>query len=350
MTSVLRGEQMYLKGREKWAYEWYRQRGEELREAASINGGKLPAHEWWRYAYYMHPYLLLESDDAIIERLVDVFGNSLDITAEGKIAPTPMMENEGRLSRIFTELIEETNWRGILTKDSIGRATEQVSSYFRDGTPPGVQMFRNKSEVLGQWLLKFSKREFVTEMYRYGRFRVSPASYYAKGSHIRAVKDLETARNYRLKAIREAIEGASSIKFRGDSVPITNGVVPVQFMMNDYYLFSSCKEISRRMPTDFDADSALVIKDKPAFVRRLREALLRLLPDWEFIEGEVYYFDPYNEIPKDPDQEFWKNIAYAYQKEHRCVLRPRTRQVNALQPLFVELGPLDEISEVITSP
>ena len=67
------------------------------------------------------------------------------------------------------------------------------------------------------------------------------------------------------------------------------------------------------------------------------------------MEGEVYYFDPYNDIPKDMNQEFWKHIAYAYQKEHRCVLRPRMRKGihNALKPFFVEIGSLDDISEIV---
>lgn len=340
---------MSLKGRAKGVYEWFRQREEELQRIAGNRGGKLPKHDWWRVAYYRQPYLLLESDDVIFDRFVDVFSNGLDITSEGKIAPTPMMANEGRMARLFTELIEETNWRGILTQDSIQKANEQVKSYFADGLPPGVKMFKDRTEVTGSWLLKFSKKKYVTEMYKFGRLRISPASYYAKGSHIQAVKDLETARNYRLKAINEVLEGRSSIEFKGRTIPITNGIVPLKFMMDDYYLFSTCKEINRRMPTDFDSDAALVIKDKSAFIHRLRKALIHQFPGWEFLEGEVYYFDPYNDVPKDPHQEFWKHISYAYQKEHRCVLRSRQPQSDTLLPFFVELGPLDDISEIITS-
>jgi hypothetical protein len=76
---------------------------------------------------------------------------------------------------------------------------------------------------------------------------------------------------------------------------------------------------------------------------------MRKLPDWEFLEGEVYYFDPYNDVPRDRNQEFWKHISYSYQKEHRCVLRPRVRQDRMLTPLFVEIGALDSISEMITA-
>jgi hypothetical protein len=338
---------MILTGRAKNAYEWFKQREQELLKSADDNDGKLAAHDWWRVAYYRQPYLLLESNNAIIERFIDVFSNSIDITADGKISPTPMIENDLRLSKLFTELIEETNWRGIMTQDSIAMATEQINSYFLDGEPVGVKMFKNKTKTMQGRLLKFSKKEFITDIYKYGRLKISPASYYAKGSHIRAVKDLETTRKYKLKAINEAIYGKDSVVFQGKLIPIINGVVRVQVVLNDYYLFSTCKEINRRMPTDFDADATLIIKDKPAFLHRLRKAFALKFPNWDFLEGEVYYFDPYNDIPKDTNQEFSKHLSYAYQKEHRCVLKPRNEKNDALQPFFIELGPLDDISEVI---
>lgn len=340
---------MPLTGRVKSVYEWFKEREGELQLESERNGGKLEMHNLWRLAYYNHPYLLLETDDSIKERFADVFSNGIDISSDGKISFAPMMMNDGRFSRLFTELIEETNWRGILTRNSITEVSDQINSYFSDGMPLGARMFQGKTEIKDQWLLKFSKREFVYEMHRRGRFRISPASYYAKGSHIRAVKDLETARNYKLKAINEVLEGKSEITFSGRKIPIKCGVVPLQFMMEDYYLFSTCREISRRMPTDFEADAALIIKDKPTFIRRIKDRLLKKLPGWEFLAGKVYYYDPYNDIPKDRNQEFWKHFAYAYQREHRCVIRPKYSKVGAgkLEPFFIEIGPLDDISEVV---
>ena len=200
---------MLLSGRVKGPYEWFKQREAELQVQSDDNGGKLELHNLWRLAYYKSPYLLLETDNAIKERFFDVFSNSIDINSNGKIVLSPMKMHNGRLGRLLTELIEETNWRGILTKDSNYDATEQIRSYFKDGTPLGAKMFQGKSKLKEQWLLKFSRKNYVDEMFKFGRFRISPASYYAKGSHIRAVKDLETARDYKLKAITEVLEGKS---------------------------------------------------------------------------------------------------------------------------------------------
>ncbi len=165
------------------------------------------------------------------------------------------------------------------------------------------------------------------------------------------MKDLETQRHYRLKAIRDVMEGTNSIKVQGEIIEIVNGVVPLYFMLQDYYLFSSCNEMSRRLPTDFEADSVLVIKNKKEFIARLRISLLAIYPKWEHLDGDVYYYDPYNDLPTDTNQEFYKHISYAYQKEHRCIIRPRSIDGSniSLEPFFVELGSLNDICETINS-
>ena len=342
---------MHFSGKVKATYEWFKQRERELEKEAERNSGQLEMHMWWRYAYYKYPYLLLETDNAIKERFVDVFSNSADITSEGKIDPTPMMMSEGRFSVLFTELIEETNWRGVLTQDVIANAMAQINSYFEDGVPLGVRMFRDRTHIRNEWLVKYSKRQYIDEMYRYGRIRIAPASEYAKGSHIKAIKDLETARHFKLKGLKDVLEGREEVSFGDKKIPIINGVVPLQFMMDDYYLFSTCREIDRRMPTDFESDAALIIKDRKAFVEMLKNALLKKDNRWEFLDGEVYYYDPYNDIPRDMNQEFWKPFSYAYQKEHRCVFRPRRSidKMTRLEPFFVEVGPLEQISEVVVA-
>jgi hypothetical protein len=75
------------------------------------------------------------------------------------------------------------------------------------------------------------------------------------------------------------------------------------------------------------------------------------LPNWEFSEGEVYYFDPYNDVPQVDKLEFWKPFSYAYQKEYRCVVRSKNAldQKLRLAPVYVELGSLEDIAEVVTS-
>ena len=337
---------------EEWArrrYDWFSQRIPELEKRASENGGRLSKEEVWRAKYFVNPYMLLEPDEVIIERLNDILTNSLDLSIEGKITLTPMVENKERLSKFITQVIAETNLRGILHRGTMQPAYEQINSYFENGTPPGARMFQDFPSSPENHLFKFSKKEFVDDMYKYGRFRISQASYYSKGSHLRAVKDLETQRNYKVKAIHEAMEGLTSIEVQGHKVNIVNGVIPINFYLDDYFLFSTCNEVSRRMPTDFEADSVLVIKNKGEFLSRLKEELLISYPGWEFLERDVYYYDSYNNHPEDADQEFYKHISYSYQREHRCIIRPKYlgEKNEKLSPFFVEIGPLNDICEVI---
>lgn len=340
------GEKEIL-GRAFGPYQFFKQREKELAQEAKQNGNKLPRHQMWRREYYHYPYLILETDAQIVERFSDLMANIIDISKDCKIVPTPGMQNDARFMRLFTEIIEETNWRGALTRDVIGDANNPIREYFKDGTPLGCRMFGDRDHIPGKWIVKYSKEKYVKDMLEYGRFRISPASEYSKGSYIKAIKDLETARPYKLKALSDLLKGNDTVKAQGMTMKIQNGFIPLEFMVDDYFLFSSCKEIDRRMPTDFEADAALVVKNRAEFVRRLKGAMLQQFPTWQFLEGEVYYYDPYNDIPRSRNQEFWKHFSYSYQKEHRCVLRPRQQHFGELAPFFVEVGPLGDIAEAI---
>ncbi|WP_170397631.1 hypothetical protein [Ruegeria arenilitoris] len=328
-------------------YQYYKQRERELTEEASKNGNNLPLHMMWRLQYYRNPYLILETDEKILERFGDLFSNILGISKECKIEMTPGMQGDARLVRYFTEIIEETNWRGILTPEATKGAASPIGEYFKGGTPLGCQMFGDREHVPNEWVVKYSKAEYVQDMYRFGRFRISPASDYSKGSYIKAIKDYETSRPYKLKALSDLLQRGNVIEAQGMKMTIQNGLIPLNVEVDDYYLFSTCKELDRRMPTDFEADAALIVKDRGKFSHRLRKAMLAQQPSWTFLEGEVYYYDPYNDIPKGDNQEFWKHYAYSYQKEYRYILRSWRMNYETLQPFFIEIGPLDDIAEVV---
>ncbi|MEM6610171.1 MAG: hypothetical protein AAF689_16525 [Pseudomonadota bacterium] len=334
-------------GRAFGPYQLFKQQENELVKEAKKNGGKLPGHQVWRREYYNYPYLILETDEKIVERFSDLMVNIFEISRECRIVPTPGMQNGNRFMRLLTEVFEETNWRGALTKDVARNATKPVGAYFKDGAPLGCRMFGDRDHIPGKWIVKYSKAKYVKDMLRFGRFRISPASEYSKGSYIKAIKDLETARPYKLKALSDLLKGGETVKAQVMEMKIQNGFIPMEVMVDDYFLFSSCKEIDRRMPTDFEADAALIIKNKTEFSKRSKKSMLQKFPTWQFLEGEVYYYDPYNDIPTSQNQEFWKHFSYSYQKEHRYVLHSWTQNFGELAPFCVELGPLDDITEAV---
>ena len=134
--------------------------------------GKLPYHQWFRHSYYCNPYLILETDEAVSEHFTDIFVNTVTLTKAGQLAPTPMIENDARFARRFTEATEETNWRGALTRDAIAAARAPLVAYFKDGEPLGCRMFGERDYLPGECLVKYSKRLFVSDMLQHGRFHL----------------------------------------------------------------------------------------------------------------------------------------------------------------------------------
>lgn len=344
---------MGLTAHQEYKRNFFEKEKDKLSQKMKNNNGKLSADLLCKYNYYNYPYLLLETDENVIQRFSDILQNTIDISSDGKLAITPMFQHNGRLAQILTEIIEETNYRCTLTPDILRNTTAPIGAYYANGIPFGAKMFKAYPfPSNSRTLTKYSKRKYVEEMYKFGRFRIAPASEYAKDSLLKAMKDLETRRSFKMTALKEVLEGKKSIKVLNTDIPISNGFVPLEFMLDDYYLFSSCKGIDRRLPTDFEADAALVIKEKNIFIQKMKNALLAAMPEWEFLESEVYYYDPYKDIPKAPNQEFWKHFSYSYQKEHRCILRSKISpaKIPKLEPIFIEIGPLTDISEMVFSP
>ncbi len=89
--------------------------------------------------------------------------------------------------------------------------------------------------------------------------------------------------------------------------------------MPDYYLLSLCDHIYYRMPTDFGADSALIIRDPPKFTQRVISSFLASWLDWDAMAGPVTYYDPYLDYNKVTTPEMSKHFGYAYQREVRAI-------------------------------
>jgi hypothetical protein len=123
-------------------------------------------------------------------------------------------------------------------------------------------------------------------------------------------------------------------------------VLPLVF--DDYYVFSLCESIHYRMPTDFDADAAIIIRDPIRFKQRLISAFLARYPDWVPMEGRVTYYDPYRDYAKFRVPEMAKHFGYAYQKEVRIAFRSRKKVFTPLEPLFLSVGPMTEFADLVS--
>jgi hypothetical protein len=308
--------------------------------------GKLRRHEMWRHQYLAYPYLIGAPDSRVSERFKQVFINVMELGSSGKLQPVPM-EQTDEFIKLFTHLLEELDGRGQKPSDPLfASAGAPLARYFEGGTPIGIQMFENYDIPKGAYLVKYGKKEHLEAMYRGGNLRIANANSYKNSGHIDAVRDDETSRTFYLPTYRERIRGETHLDFQGHRIEFGDDDIELPLIFDDYYLFSMCDRIHYRMPTDFNADAALVIKDPERFTRLLAAAFLNQFPSWIAMHGAVTYYDPYLDYSKFKVPHMAKHFAYAYQHEFRIAFRPGVA-VTELPPLYLSVGRMDAYADLV---
>lgn len=103
------------------------------------------------------------------------------------------------------------------------------------------------------------------------------------------------------------------------------------------------------MPTDFEADSAIIIRDPALFKQRLISAFLARFPGWSPMEGSVTYYDPYRDYRKFRVPEMAKHFGYAYQKEARIVFRSPRKVSLPLEPVNLTIGAMTDYADLVSA-
>ena len=309
--------------------------------------GKLPRHDMWRYGYYNSPYLAGARSSRIVTRFRDVFINLSELTEKGQITIPDGSIDDGGLMPKFTHLLEEWNSRGGVPVEVIAAAREPILRYFENGDPIGVRLFRAFVEPPAPFLVKYSRREFLEPMFRTGNIRICPASYYSDSKFIDSVRDSETAKNFFIPTFRERLLGKTSIEFQGHNIRFGDDDIVLPVIVPDYFLYSLSDRVYYRLPTDFDADAALIILDPAALFRRLISAFLDRRPAWDPFFGPVTYYDPYKDYEKCAVPEMAKHFGYSYQREVRISFRSKKPITGKLQPEFLNIGPMTNYAQLI---
>lgn len=293
---------------------------------ARADAGALVRHETWRLEYLIRPYLLGAPDDRVAERFRHVFVNTTELDAGGRLTPVPLQRTDEYM-QVFTHLLEEYANRpgGGIPDGVVASSRAPLLRYFEKGTPAGVRMFESYAAPPTPIIVKYGKRQFLEPMLATGDLRLANAGLYNDASHSDAVRDDETSRTFFIPTWRERLEGRTGMDFQGHRIEFEDDDIVMPLVFGDYYLFSLCEQVHHRMPTDFDADAAIVIRDPARFKQRLISTFLARLPDWEPLEGPVTYYDPYRDYSKFTVPEMAKHFGYGYQREVRVAFRPRVR-------------------------
>jgi hypothetical protein len=326
-------------------------RWHHFEELAARHDGKLKRHETWRHEYTSFPYLLGAPDDRLGSRFKDVFINFTELNHDAKIGLLPIGNNKHAFEEKFTHLLEEYALRtgGHAPKEVLSAAASPLAKYFRNGEPIAKKLFRDYVAPTTQFTVKYGRREFLEPMLRTGRLRICPASFYNHAGHNAAVKDDEIHRIFYIPTFRERLKGIHYMMFQGHRIEFGNDDLVLPIEAPDYFMLSLCDSIYYRMPTDFDADSVLIIRDPSRFAQRVISTFMARFPDWKPHYGPVTYYDPYRDFTEVRVHQMSKHFGYAYQREVRIVMEAQRKPRQALNPEFLDIGPMNEYAELLSA-
>jgi hypothetical protein len=208
-------------------------------------------------------------------------------------------------------------------------------------------MFRGYQPPASPYVVKYGRKEFLEPMLREGAIRICPASFYQDPSLISSIQDDEIRRTFFIPTFRERLAGQTSIEFQGHQIKFDNDDIVLPLVCPDYFLFSLSDKIYYRLPTDFDADSALVILDPELFLQRVIGQFLAQNQNWKHLYGPAVYYDPYRDYRKVRVPEMSKHFGYAYQREVRIAFRSKQPIRTGLAPQFLKIGPLTDFAQLV---
>lgn len=311
--------------------------------------GSLKRSDWWHYEYCQTPYLTFASDRYLAKRWIDNFHNNVRLTAEGYVVPREEFSDAaGLFGPLFAHLTAEYGLRGGVPFSAANDGNAQLSKYFEHGEPTGVRLFNGMPETLDGVIVKFGKRAHLKAMLDAGDVRATPASYYSRPSLLKAMQDFEVEREFHVPVFGALIKGEKFATvesgYRGE---ISDGFVKESVKFPDYILWCACTDIDRRMPDDFGADSALIIRDPHAFAGRFKKSLKARWSAVKVSTGPVTYYDPCSFVHRKAKPAHLKHFSFAYQREWRlCAFLP-PQQIPE-EPFNMQIGSLTDIAELVT--
>ena len=295
----------------------------------------------------MSPYMIGSCDERISTRFRNVFMNLNELDSNGKIVPRPDFAKDDSLHQKFTHLLEELNSRGGVQFDLVEEARKPILKYFENGDPIAVKLFDGFKPPSGSYLVKYSRREVLEPLLNKGIVRICRASYYQDSSHMESIHDSETERYFVIPTFRERLQNKTSIEFQEHTISFGHDDIVIPVVVPDYFMYSLCNEVYYRLPTDFEADAALVIHDQNLFAQRLISTFLASNPEWEPYAGDIAYYDPFMDHTKVRVPEMTKHFGYSYQREYRIAFRSKTSIKTQLEPQLLNIGPMTDYAQLL---
>jgi hypothetical protein len=324
-------------------------RAKALEEKSARNNGMIKRQELWEREYYQAPYLTAASNEYIHNRFIDHFHNNVRLTAEGQIAPHyESTKDDGLLMPLFAHLHLELGTRGGLPAEVVRRANEELDKYFERDVATGVVLFRDLPERMDNVIVKFGKAEHLAPMLRDGTLRLTPADFYSRGSLLKAMRDLETQREFHIPQFNAIVAGKTTITVGGFDTKLEDGFLKLTVQCPEYLMWSACRDVDRRLADDFGANASLIIRDPIAFSTRLRHKVKEIWPSAAAWHGPVEYYDPCSFVAQKRRPETIKHFSFYYQREWKFCAFPYDAMPS--EPYVMSIGDLRDIAQLVTLP
>lgn len=278
--------------------------------------------------------------DQLISRGNDIFCNHHQIDHIGRIT---VEHSDPRLYYWFdqfTEFLQECVLRGESLKTIGGGVAKDFPFPKRSSVPAQVgQCVAGTSLPAEPYLVRDGQADHIFEAYEEGRIRLGPASSYIDASLNLARQDDELCLDIDIDP--------TVVPMMGPGARHVGGRIQLKGIINtNFYVHCLSKSLRSRLLHDFDADACLIIRKPQEFRDRFFEAIHRELPGFQADSGLVEYYDPLCVNPAELEPVFWKHFRYAYQEEVRFIAVP-AEPITKLKPVFITLGSLKDISDVL---
>lgn len=307
------------------------------------NQTTLTRQELWRLQYRNRPYLRNASDDVLVQRLKDVMNNLATLNQDGKIELLPIGPEGIYWMTLFTHLHEEHESR---------RASPPLLSDmpFPKPTAPrparSALTIKNKQSKTGQALAKLGKLAHMQALYEAGQIRIAPALSYSDPSLNYAMNDDEMRFDRVMPGSEVTITFLDKQTSELKNVKPIGDVTDTTSLKTNFYVYCMTHRLSHRLFDDFEADACVVFHEPMALIEKLEDSMREALPGWIGRNQEVQYIDPYQHPNKSVDLVFSKHFRFWYQQEYRFSWLPEKCGREHLEPINIELGSLEKISEL----
>lgn len=304
----------------------------------------------WRDEYRRDRYMEHVSADEIEQRVRDIFTNILVLAENGKLSLRAIEKGTGFWMRLFTHILEEFALRGQWVRDGFLKDTPIPRSTW-PAIPRAVRATAGRNFEPGKCLFKFGKQEHLKEALLECKIRLASASSLSDPSLNYAIRDDELNFSVNVPAKDSWIQRVNEQTFEpiGQRIEVLGNMSFKHTIATDFHVFCLSVCFDFRLFDDFEADAFLVVNDPKQFIDRLLCAGFEKFPDSFARVDTVDYLDPLRTKPGSIRAFFSKHFRYSYQTELRVVWLPQKPEVK-LEPVFVQLQPLDDIAELIVLP